>query len=579
MASISLPSPRILWILLAALVLVGVLPLLLSHYGLIRINRDSMETLERKYLNRSAVSVATEIENLIGNHLAQLARIAGGMQVSHSLLPAGDDPFLHAKDQGHIASFLSPQGDLLALRMLNRSGQGPEAEPKKGLDQSLTQELKDALGAALEGETYIGNLHWLETVNQPTVVMAVPVVAGGEVIGAIEAVVSLQRIASLLNKLRVEGQSDVAAFVVDRGGQVLIHSEPAVNIQRPDYSGNEIVQEFMKEPLRLTQSYVSRESGSPVKTLGTVAPVRGTQWGVVVEREEAKAYASVDRMMRATLQWGGVALALALIIGTYFATRISRPIRDLAARSDDIARGNYQQRVEVKGPHEVRELGENFNLMSAEIEKAVENLKKAAAENHQLFVSSVRLLAAAIDAKDPYTRGHSERVARFSIAIGKQLELGKKDLQDLRISALLHDVGKIGIDDRILRKPAALTDEEFAVMKTHPQKGAVIMAGMAQLIEVIPGMKYHHEKWAGGGYPEGLKGEEIPMQARIISVADTFDAMTTNRPYQRAMELNYVIERIRGFAETRFDPRVVEAFVAAVSAGEIQPEEQVRGAA
>ncbi|MDX1584812.1 MAG: HD domain-containing phosphohydrolase, partial [Thermoanaerobaculia bacterium] len=120
--------------------------------------------------------------------------------------------------------------------------------------------------------------------------------------------------------------------------------------------------------------------------------------------------------------------------------------------------------------------------------------------------------------------------------------------------------------------------EEFEIMKTHPQKGEAIMGGVPQLINMIPGMLYHHERWEGGGYPEGLTGEEIPMQARIVTVADTFDAMTTNRPYQKAMEISYVIEKIESFSHTRFDPRVVDAFMKAINSGDIQPE-QTRGAA
>jgi HD-GYP domain-containing protein (c-di-GMP phosphodiesterase class II) len=284
-------------------------------------------------------------------------------------------------------------------------------------------------------------------------------------------------------------------------------------------------------------------------------------------------------MIRATTEWGGIALGLAILAAIFFASGIARPIRMLADRSREIAAGNYAQRVEVKSHNEIGDLGENFNSMSGAIERAVDQLKKAAQENHLLFINSVRMLAAAIDAKDPYTRGHSERVARYSIAIGKNLHLPEKDMRNLRISALLHDVGKIGIDDRILRKPGALSEDEFEVMKGHPVKGAAIMSGVAQLIDIIPGMKYHHEKWGGGGYPDSLEGEAIPMQARIVAIADTFDAMTTNRPYQKAMELNYVVDKIKSFAGTRFDPHVVDAFVSAVGRGDIQIEEQVRGAA
>jgi HD-GYP domain-containing protein (c-di-GMP phosphodiesterase class II) len=132
-------------------------------------------------------------------------------------------------------------------------------------------------------------------------------------------------------------------------------------------------------------------------------------------------------------------------------------------------------------------------------------------------------------------------------------------------------VGKIGIDDRILRKPTALTEEEFEIMKSHPVKGAAIMEVIPQLRDVIPGMKHHHERWEGGGYPDGLAGEEIPLQARIVSVADTFDAMTTTRPYQRPMDVRFVFQRLRDLAGNRFDPAVVEALIRSYEKGELVP--------
>ena len=161
------------------------------------------------------------------------------------------------------------------------------------------------------------------------------------------------------------------------------------------------------------------------------------------------------------------------------------------------------------------------------------------------------MLAAAIDEKDPYTRGHSGRVAKYSLAIGESLKMNAEELDCLRISALLHDVGKIGVEDRILKKPGKLTDEEFDVMKQHTSKGANIMRPVAQLKDMLPGIEFHHERMDGHGYPSGLAGEQIPLLARIIAVADTFDAITTNRPYQTAMDLTYAIERIRSLAISR----------------------------
>jgi HD-GYP domain-containing protein (c-di-GMP phosphodiesterase class II) len=567
--------PRLLWTLLGAMVLVGLLPLVVSHYVLIGINRDSLETLEKKYLTTSAIGIATDLQNLLSSNTQQLTKVAGSVRVMRKALPAGTDPFTYAAKSGWITDYISPDSDLLALRVLNKAGEGAEAKPA-GLDAGIVQEMNLALQAAGNGQPYTGTFQYVTRLNEPAVVIAVPVVDDGAVIGTVEGLVSLKRIA---DRIRETGKGEVTAFLVDRNGHVLIHSEPSVDVQRPDFSDLRIVSEFKKQPLRLTESYEDKHGPKPSRVLGTVAPVGRPDWGVVVQKPEATAFASVDKMIRATLEWSSIALALAIVASLFFASGISRPIRLLAQRTREIAAGKYQQRVDIKTHNEIGELADNFNSMSGAIENAIEQLKKAANENHLLFINSVRMLAAAIDAKDPYTRGHSERVARYSIAIGKNMNLPEKEMRNLRISALLHDVGKIGIDDRILRKPGALSDDEFEVMKQHPAKGAAIMGGVAQLIDIVPGMKYHHEKWGGGGYPDGLAGEDIPVQARIVAIADTFDAMTTNRPYQKAMEIAYVVDKIKSFAGSRFDPRVVDAFVQAVKRGDIQIEDQVRGAA
>jgi putative nucleotidyltransferase with HDIG domain len=209
--------------------------------------------------------------------------------------------------------------------------------------------------------------------------------------------------------------------------------------------------------------------------------------------------------------------------------------------------------------------------MAENIESLVRRLKHAIRQNQELFLESIKTLAAAIDAKDPYTKGHSERVSSYSMAIARHLGLGFDDVFNVRIAAILHDVGKLGIEDGILNKPGVLTDEEYAVMRRHPDIGAQIMSPISNLKQIIPGIRNHHETWDGKGYPDQLEGEGIPLIARIIGVADTFDAMTTNRPYQEAMSLEFVSKRLRQMAGSRFDPRVVEAFEAAVDAGDITP--------
>jgi HD-GYP domain-containing protein (c-di-GMP phosphodiesterase class II) len=194
-----------------------------------------------------------------------------------------------------------------------------------------------------------------------------------------------------------------------------------------------------------------------------------------------------------------------------------------------------------------------------------------------MFMGAVTSLAAAIDAKDPYTAGHSERVAHYSATIATIMRLPEEEVETIRIAALMHDVGKIGIQDSILGKAGPLTDEEFEIMKTHPTKGAAIMEHVPQLKSMIPGMKYHHENVDGTGYPEGLKGDQIPLTAKIVSVADTFDAMTTNRPYQKAMEITYVFTRMRSFIGKKFEAHIVEALITAYEEGLVRPNMQVDG--
>ncbi|MFQ5720178.1 MAG: HD-GYP domain-containing protein, partial [Acidobacteriota bacterium] len=167
-----------------------------------------------------------------------------------------------------------------------------------------------------------------------------------------------------------------------------------------------------------------------------------------------------------------------------------------------------------------------------------------------------------------YTHGHSSRVRMYAGALARALDLPRAEIWKIEIGALLHDVGKIGIQDKILNKPGPLTPEEYDQMKTHPVRGANIMSPIGQLREVIPCMKHHHERWDGGGYPDGLAGEDIPLGARVVTVADCWDAMTTNRPYQRAVEMDDALARFRKLAGSVFDRELVDVFVAVIERGD-----------
>ncbi len=213
--------------------------------------------------------------------------------------------------------------------------------------------------------------------------------------------------------------------------------------------------------------------------------------------------------------------------------------------------------------------GNDFTPHDLEVLSMLANQAAVALENsslhnelHELFVSSITALANAIDARDPYTRGHSERVAQYAVRLGERLGMDQRELDFLQYAALLHDVGKIHVRDEILNKPGRLTSEEFAVMKRHPEYGAAIMTPVRAFQKIIPFMFYHHEKYdQGGGYPIGLSGQAIPREARIIAIVDAYDAMTSNRPYRNAMAVEEATRELLRYAGTQFDPALVDAFL------------------
>jgi HD-GYP domain-containing protein (c-di-GMP phosphodiesterase class II) len=190
-------------------------------------------------------------------------------------------------------------------------------------------------------------------------------------------------------------------------------------------------------------------------------------------------------------------------------------------------------------------------------------------ELEEMFFQTAESLADAIEKRDPYTGGHTQRVTLYSQSIAKFLQLKPLERKWLKIASVLHDIGKIGIEDHILKKPERLSPEEFNMIKRHSDMGAEIIEHIRQLRESIPGVKYHHEHVNGKGYPDGLRGEEIPILAKIVAVADTYDAMTTNRPYRKAMEKEVAIGELRRCSGTQLDKEVVEAFIQAYQRGEI----------
>ena len=196
-----------------------------------------------------------------------------------------------------------------------------------------------------------------------------------------------------------------------------------------------------------------------------------------------------------------------------------------------------------------------------EIKRINEMLKESKEQLERAYLDTIQSLRYAVEAKDPYTRGHSDRVSEYAVLIGRKMGLSEDEIKTLQIGGLFHDIGKIGVPDTILQKEAKLTDDEYSQIKNHPSIGAHILGEAEAFKDIIPIVKYHHERFDGRGYPSRLSGEEIPLLARITAVADTFDAMTSKRSYRNALDIQYVKEEIERCKGTQFDPKIAEVFL------------------
>jgi HD-GYP domain-containing protein (c-di-GMP phosphodiesterase class II) len=562
--------PRILWIVLGAMLLVSVLPLALYHWQVLRLSQAKLTDTESVQQTEVTRSVGEEIQLFDTNLYQQLISERQILALT-DLIDKVDDSQRAPQLTRVLENFVASNPNILYLTAVGKNATGTGAGNfQANQDPFVSKALQRAFTTCLQSLVFRSDPLAIGPESRPAFVMAVPLEVNEQFSGMLAAVVSLDGILRRLQETSVRGR---VVFVVDHNGHIVAHPNMRQFVPGADARSSALIAQVVGLPkgLRTTQTlrrFTMQEEGEMVGTYSTIPDLN---WAVVAQRglDKAREDAGVTELNAQALKFVLVVTFAALILGYLFAVGISTPIRALAASTRAISRGEFHQRTPVQGAAEISELAETFNSMAGDIEQFVEQLKQAAAENHDLFLGSIRMLAAAIDEKDPYTRGHSGRVAKYAVIVGQQLGLSAEDLDKLRISALLHDVGKIGVDDQVLKKPGKLTPEEFEVMKQHPSKGANIMRPVAQLKDMLPGIELHHEQISGGGYPHGLSGDQIPMMARIIGVVDTLDAMTTNRPYQSAMDLEFAMNRIISFVGTKFDPVVVDALAAAVRAGKI----------
>ena len=559
------------------LLLVGMVPLVLTGWSLSERSAKELRAVENRYQTQLVQEKARQIE-MFGQHHGDLV-----LNFAQALELGNDLSILSSPEtEQRLGKILKENPNLLALYVKPSESDSLSVFRAEAINREQVEKLAgDILKSAKTEDLIFGQPQNLPSTKEPILTVGAPVIIDQQLAATVVAVVSMREISKNVVGAKTTSEEELwksglpIVFVTDGEGRAIFHPDTNLAAAQKSLNNLKIVEEWRESSSQIQSALVpfsaefAGETHEMIGAYSTVGFSKTLKFGVITMQDEKRALASVGEMRRQTWLICLAFAAVALIVGVVLARHLTAPLLKLSAAAEKIAAGNYSTRIETKNITEVGTLGETFNLMSGKVEEQIANLAKAARENRELFVGTVKALAAAIDGKDHYTRGHSERVSRISVVVGQRLNLTESELETLRISALLHDVGKIAVDDAILKKPAALSNEEFEVMKTHPAKGYKIMSQIPAMEAYLPGIYMHHEMVNGAGYPQGLTDADIPLQAKIISVADTFDAMTIDRPYQKGMTLNDALNRIHGFVGSRYDGAVVSALIAACQDGQI----------
>jgi HD-GYP domain-containing protein (c-di-GMP phosphodiesterase class II) len=587
--------------LLLLLLGVGVVPLVATSYRLVSRSREILELDQKAMQLDKARSLSQQVSVYVKSLQSQVVAIARTLEVDVAPSAFAARVARIRDDDGLRRYVEDPTSRFHYVSVVDVSSTGARSGVQLS-EPAIEQLLREGVTRGLQGKSMTSHPIISSSLQEPVMVVAEPVIPGGAraagaaspasgaagpaaaegareeagppargVQGVVLVVASLGPLWNMTRDLGQGGVFDV--YVVDGRGRLVAHSDPRKLEGDLDVSDIEIVKQFLASQGRTaaTVPFTVTTPTGPMEMLGTYTGIPDTGWGVIVQIPQDKAYYSAIQMRYQSLALVAIVTVGAIVFGTLFAGHISRPIQLLAQGARRLAGGEYGTRVPVKTNNEVGVLAESFNHMGDEIQKAIEQIRQAAHRNKELFMGAIRMLANAIDEKDPYTRGHSERVAFYSSLIAKHLGMTEEEIERVHLSGIIHDVGKIGIEDKILRKPAALTEEEYEIMKQHPRKGEKILEAVPLLKQMAGAGLMHHENVDGSGYPDGLKGDQIPFLGRIVSVADAFDAMTTDRPYSKAMTFEAALSRLRFLAGKKFDVGCVDAIEKAAASGDLTP--------
>jgi HAMP domain-containing protein len=470
----------IIYLILGVLLAISIIPMYFYSSQVESSNGERLKTNEKLLQNTVTRSLADDLSQHERSLRLMLANLSSAIQVA-SGGDIGEKNIEAPELRALLENFVSSSDEIAYATLLNSEAKGIRAG-KISPDAFLQRELERAYAAARDGRVYNGQALVVgEGKNARTVfIVSSPVQYGPRFLGMIASVVDLQ---FLIRRLREVG-GGLTPYVVDAQGRLVAAATPEFATGQ-DMKNLDIVRNFVesgnKAQLAETREFNMNSGSEHIEMLGTYSPVTSLDWAVIVQKPLRDAYRDVYDMQRTARLLAVLMVLLSIGVSIFAARRITNPLKVLTQSSRALAKGDFSQRVHLWSRTEIGELAQTFNSMSEELERFVEDLKRAADENLALFMGSIQMLAGAVDEKDPYTRGHSDRVTRYSLMIAKEMNLPSSFMEILQVSAQLHDVGKIGIEDHILKKPGALTEEEFEVMKTHTTKGANILRPVTQL--------------------------------------------------------------------------------------------------
>jgi putative nucleotidyltransferase with HDIG domain len=372
---------------------------------------------------------------------------------------------------------------------------------------------------------------------------------------------------NLVFKAKSSNSDMLYVAIVDLNMKTVVHSAAEmIGETKPVAQG----QLFREAADGTTVKELTNSSGSIFEILCPIVFMKKSLGSVVIGMNKSILLEAQRKVSSMILIVFGIIVVLGMFASSLLASFLIKPIKELSAGVEELKYGTAKNPLRIYSQDELGKLTRNFNEMSALIADQRGKLTKYARDLEDAYVSMVKVVAAAIDARDSYTHGHSARVAQLSLLIGEQIGLSKADLRDLEVACLFHDVGKIKTPDSILLKQGKLTEAEYTEMKKHVEYGASILSWAPSLFKYIPSTRHHHEWHNGKGYPDGLVGDNIPLFAAIISIADAFDAMTSNRSYRKALFKEEALRRIARMSGTQFRPELVAIFLELMENNHVQ---------